>query len=150
MFLLHSLEPVYCVTHLVNASSYHIPADYTSPGERHDFWELVYVDRGEVTIWANENKYLLKTGEMAFHRPNEYHNVLPYCGKPADIIVIAFVCRDPQMSAFEQRIIPQMSLILKVRTFSGCSPRRARWPAPARCPSARPARTGRRPASKSR
>lgn len=105
VFLLHSLEPVYCVTHLVNASSYHIPADYTSPGERHDFWELVYVDRGEVTIWANENKYLLKTGEMAFHRPNEYHNVLPYCGKPADIIVIAFVCRDPQMSAFEQRII---------------------------------------------
>ncbi|MBO4886544.1 MAG: helix-turn-helix transcriptional regulator [Clostridia bacterium] len=105
MFQMHSLELIYSVTHLVNASSYHIPAHYTSPGERHDFWELVYVDRGEVIVWANENEYLLKAGEMVFHRPNEYHNVLPYCGKPADIIVIAFVCKSPQMSAFEQRFI---------------------------------------------
>ena len=105
VFLLHSLEPVYNVTHLVNASSYHIPADYIEPGERHDFWELVYVDRGEIIIRANDSEYLLKTGEMAFHRPNEYHNVMPYCGKPGDIIIIAFVCKDPQMSAFEQRII---------------------------------------------
>ena len=105
VFLLHPLEPIYCVTHLVNASSYHISASFRWPGERHDFWELVYVDRGEVIVWANENEYLLKAGEMIFHCPNEYHNVLPYCGKPADIIVIAFVCESPQMSAFEQRII---------------------------------------------
>lgn len=105
LFLLHSLEPVYNVTHLVNASSYHIPPDYMEPGERHDFWELVYVDRGEVIVRANDSEYLLKTGEMAFHRPNEYHNVAPYCGKAADIIIIAFVCKDPQMSVFEQRII---------------------------------------------
>ena len=105
LFLLHSLEPVYNVTHLVNASSYHIPPDYMEPGERHDFWELVYVDRGEIIVRANDSEYLLKTGEMAFHRPNEYHNVSPYCGKAADIIIIAFVCKDPQMSVFEQRSI---------------------------------------------
>lgn len=103
VFLLHSLAPIYSVTHLVNVSSYHLPADFTWPGEQHDFWELVFVDRGEVTVCANENRYLLKAGEMVFHRPNEFHNVLPYCGKPADIIIIAFVCSNPQMSAFEQR-----------------------------------------------
>ncbi|MBR2571445.1 MAG: helix-turn-helix domain-containing protein [Clostridia bacterium] len=105
MFLLHPLEPVFNVTHLINASSYHIPPDYLEPGERHDFWELVYADRGEIIIRADDNEYLLKTGEMAFHRPNEYHNVLPYRGRPSDIIIIAFVCENPQMSAFEQRII---------------------------------------------
>ena len=105
MFVLHSLEPLFQVTHLVNASYYPMPADYAFPGERHDFWELVYVDRGEVSIHADEKEYLLKAGEMAFHRPNEYHSVRPNGHRTAAIIVIAFVCHSEAMSALEQRIV---------------------------------------------
>ena len=105
VFMLHPLEPIYSVTHLINASSYRLNANFTWQGERHDFWELLYVDRGEVTVWANDNEYFLQAGEMVFHCPNEYHNLLPSRGRSADVIVIAFVCKDPQMSVFQQRIM---------------------------------------------
>ena len=44
-------------------------------GERHDFWEMVYIDKGEMICTADKNRFLLKSGEMTFHQPNEYHNL---------------------------------------------------------------------------
>ena len=105
MYIRHELTAIFSVTHLVNAAYYRLPVDYSEPVEKHDFWEVVYVDRGETVIGADDKSYLLKTGEMAFHRPNENHSVRPASGHPADIIVIAFVCNSPRMAAFEQRII---------------------------------------------
>ena len=105
VFIKHSLESVFSVTHLINASSYHISADYTSPGEKHDFWEIVYVDRGMIHIRADNNELPLNNGEIVFHQPDEYHNVIPVPDSEADIIVISFVCANKDMSAFNRRVI---------------------------------------------
>lgn len=43
--------------------------------EKHDFWEMVYVDSGEVGIVADDKHYTLKQGEAFFHRPNETHTI---------------------------------------------------------------------------
>lgn len=43
--------------------------------EVHDFWEMVYVDSGEVGIVADDKHYTLKQGEVFFHRPNEVHTI---------------------------------------------------------------------------
>ena len=96
---------MFSVTHLINAAYYRLRPDFLWPGERHDFWELIYVDRGEVVIRADRDDYLLKAGEMAFHCPNEWHGVTIYDGKPADVLVIAFVCESPYMASFRRRII---------------------------------------------
>lgn len=104
MFLMHELEQTYCVTHLINIAYYYMPPDYTSLGELHDFWELVYVDKGEIIVQAESTDYLLKAGELAFHRPNEYHNVRIYDNKPANLIIIAFHCDSQAMAFFENRI----------------------------------------------
>lgn len=116
MFYPRELEEVFRVTHLINASYYRLGPDYRWPGERHDFWELVYVDRGEAVVTAERDDYLLRAGEMAFHCPNEWHNVNIRDGKPASIIVIAFVCESPAMASFRGRIIalgPQEQQCLK-------------------------------------
>lgn len=99
----HALEPLFSVTHLVNAACYQLGPDFRWPGERHDFWELVYVDRGEAMISADDEEYPLHTWEMAFHCPNEWHNVRAAEGGSADVIVIAFVCDSPGMAAFRHR-----------------------------------------------
>jgi quercetin dioxygenase-like cupin family protein len=44
-------------------------------GERHDFWEMVYIDKGEMICTADKNRFVLKSGEMTFHKPNEFHNL---------------------------------------------------------------------------
>ena len=44
-------------------------------GEAHNFWELVYIDKGEAGITHNKSYTVLHKGELFFHKPNEFHSV---------------------------------------------------------------------------
>ena len=41
--------------------------------EVHPEWELVYIDRGECQVVTDEEQFVLKQGEMYFHRHYEPH-----------------------------------------------------------------------------
>lgn len=105
MYLYHELNPEFEVKTLINACHYHITKEFQGFGEAHDFWELVYCDKGEVAVQAAENHFLLKAGEMVFHCPNEWHDVRAYGEGPADIIILAFTCDSAHMSDFEKKIL---------------------------------------------
>ena len=90
---------------LANVSYYHLPANFSWSGEAHEPWELVYVDQGDLLVIAGENRYELKAGEMAFHCPNEFHNLYPYGNTPVNVIVITFLCGSPAMSSLEHKIL---------------------------------------------
>ena len=49
------------------------PKNFYYEGERHDFWEMVYIDKGKMVCTADQNRFILKSGEMTFHKPNEFH-----------------------------------------------------------------------------
>ena len=46
---------------------------YAFTGERHDFWELLYVDRGSLQVTAGERDLRLSQGQLIFHPPGEFH-----------------------------------------------------------------------------
>ena len=50
-------------------------SNFSFCGERHDFWEFICVDKGEVGVTADQQFTILKRGDIAFHQPNEFHNV---------------------------------------------------------------------------
>lgn len=104
-FTIHKLETQVSVTGLVNVSYYKLPKNFVWSGEMHNFWEMVYVDKGELVITAGTDNYLLKAGELAFHCPNEFHNLRTGEQAPANIIVIAFACPSSMMQAFEKKIL---------------------------------------------
>ena len=52
-FLLKKTETEFRITALVNVSYYDLPTDFIFPGEKHDFWELGYVDRGQVVEYRD-------------------------------------------------------------------------------------------------
>ena len=49
--------------------------DYAFAGESHDFWEIVYVDKGEIIAQAGEAEHLLQKDQMLFHEPGEFHTL---------------------------------------------------------------------------
>lgn len=49
--------------------------NFKYPGERHDFWEMVFIDSGTANVVAEDERLTLKQGEAYFHKPNEYHNI---------------------------------------------------------------------------
>lgn len=48
--------------------------NYSFPGEIHNFWEITYMDNGELTTYINNKEYLLKDHNLLFFAPGEQHS----------------------------------------------------------------------------
>lgn len=99
------LREVLPVKRIVTVHYFEFASDYIYEGEKHDFWEFLYVDKGVVEVMADTKGYKLKQGEMIFHKPNEFHNVWANGKVAPNIVVISFECKSPAMKFFENRII---------------------------------------------
>ncbi len=104
-YQIQKLDTVVTVDGLVNVAYYKLPKNYAQPGESHNFWELVYVDKGSLVATAGGTACLLDAGEVVFHCPNEFHALHMYQEKPANIIIISFCCDSPMMAGFQQKIL---------------------------------------------
>lgn len=69
-------------------------------GENHDFWELVYVDKGEMEAYTDLNKYELSQGDIIFYRPNEFHRGMAKNDTAPNLIIISFDCSSQSMDYF--------------------------------------------------
>jgi len=78
---------------------------YVYEGERHNFWEFLYVDKGKVDVVAAECGYRLKQGDIIFHQPNEFHSIMGVEGIASNAIIVSFVCRSESMNFFREKII---------------------------------------------
>jgi len=78
---------------------------YRTSGESHDFWEMVYIDDGELDLHAGETRYHMKQGDVIFHSPNEFHNIECDGHHSSSVFIITFECRSPIMKYFYNRKI---------------------------------------------
>lgn len=51
------------------------PAGYVDGIEKHDFWELVYLESGEGVIRADDKSIPVFPGDIYFHKPYEAHGI---------------------------------------------------------------------------
>ena len=110
------LKSVLNITRLATVLLYELSPTYRNTGERHDFWEMVYVDRGAIQCRANDDVLLLEQGELLFHAPNEFHSVVCDGKHGASLFIITFSCNSPCMKYFCQkrfRIDPACSGLMK-------------------------------------
>ena len=87
-------------------------------GEKHDFWEFVYVDKGEVTATAGDKEIILSQGNVIFHKPNEWHNIRANGKIAPNVAIVSFDCPSSVMAFFENKVLKvgqeQKSLISKI------------------------------------
>lgn len=101
-----ALKSVFNVNKIITVHYFEYEKDYSYIGESHDFWEVVYADKGDLEIEMGSEKKILNRGFAAFHKPGEYHN-LHANGKVApNIVIVTFVCNSPAMKFFEGKILP--------------------------------------------
>ncbi len=79
--------------------------NYAFKGESHDFWELVYVDKGQLREVAEDVTYDLLQGQMIFHKPNEYHNLMANGTVAPNVVIVSFISDSPAMSFFEDKLM---------------------------------------------
>ena len=101
-----------------------ISKNFKYDGERHDFWEMVYIDKGEMICTADKNNFILKSGEMTFHKPNEFHNLTGDNRTAPNISIITFECKSSAMKYFEGKIFkltPEEKTMLSLLFNEGLS-----------------------------
>ena len=78
--------------------------DFSHPPERHNFWELVYVDSGEINAVTDGIGRTLTQGQVIFHRPMELHAHISNKIVPNSMLVVSFTCDSPSMDFFDKKI----------------------------------------------
>lgn len=94
------LNKVIQINKIVSIHYFEYMSNFSFYGESHDFWEFLYVDKGEVDVTADQAIYSLKKDEIIFHKPNEFHNVNANGHVAPNLIVISFECNSEAMDFF--------------------------------------------------
>ncbi|MCI9297756.1 MAG: AraC family transcriptional regulator [Lachnospiraceae bacterium] len=99
------LQDTITIQNIYSIHYFEYMCDFSFPGESHDFWEFLCVDKGEVNVLADKKPHVLKKGEIIFHKPNEFHNVNSNGLIAPNLVVISFSCASPSMSFFEEKVL---------------------------------------------
>lgn len=78
--------------------------DFGFQGESHDFWEFVYIDKGEAKVRAGDEWKKLSAGEIIFHKPNEFHTIKAN-GVASNSVIVTFACDSKYMKYFENKTL---------------------------------------------
>lgn len=78
--------------------------DFSHPPEKHDFWELVYVDSGEIDAVTDGLGRRLRQGEVIFHRPMELHAHVSNRIVSNNMLVVSFSSKSPAMEFFDRKV----------------------------------------------
>ncbi|MDB4865920.1 MAG: hypothetical protein JWR03_253 [Cohnella sp.] len=103
-FAVTPLPVAFDVKHLISLHYFEFAKDFIFEGEKHDFWEFLYVDKGDIEVVACTTGYNLKQGDIIFLKPNDFHSVWANRKIAPNVIVISFVCESKAMDPFQNKI----------------------------------------------
>lgn len=105
-FIKYRFDKVINIEKLITVFYMEFSKDFVNDGEHHDFWEMVYIDRGEALCTGGKRKFVLKSGELTFHKPNEFHAIRATGDTAPNVSIITFECKSRAMRYFEGKIFP--------------------------------------------
>ncbi len=103
MFKKTKLDSVVTVDSVITFHYHHYKRNFIFPGEAHDFWEMVYVDYGDVLVGTDTKSFPLKEGEAYFHPPMEYHTIQAN-DNYANVVIITFETQSPYLQSLVGQI----------------------------------------------
>lgn len=80
-------------------------SDFHFSGERHNFWEFQCVDKGRAEVKTDNGVHILNSGQIIFHKPDEFHTLTALGTNAPNIVVVSFSCNSPCMKFFEKKIL---------------------------------------------
>lgn len=102
-YIPYTVQNLLTVTKIVTIHYLEPEKDFVSDGESHDFWELVYADKGNVICTAGNKFIPLKEGEVIFHKPNEFHRLAADTRSAPNVFIVSFYCKGNAVRFFEEK-----------------------------------------------
>lgn len=104
MYEFTALREDFSVKKIVTVHYFECNVHYEYTEEVHDFYELVYVDKGETEIYDGENLRRLSHGECIIHMPGVRHRMKCAEKSAPNLIIIKFDCKSPHMKFADGKI----------------------------------------------
>ncbi|MDD6466830.1 MAG: AraC family transcriptional regulator [Erysipelotrichaceae bacterium] len=103
------------IEHHKTIESFHIPeiyayyyqirhSDYFFAGEEHSYWELTYIDNGQLVTEVDGIAYELKTFDLMIYTPHQFHSQQAFEGTPCSYITIMFDMDLKDPTPFQNKI----------------------------------------------
>ena len=99
----HQISNIISIHKIVTLNYFEFENTFQYKGEKHNFWELVYVDKGKLTVETDDETFTLNQGECVFHKPNEFHSHKANGVIAPNYFVICFVCNSSHMNIFRKK-----------------------------------------------
>lgn len=93
------------INHVISIHYYEYPNDFLYTGESHDFWELLYIDKGTVDTFLGDKEYTLHQGQLIIREPNIFHGIRCNGKIAPNLVVISFDCDSKIMSYFKNHYL---------------------------------------------
>lgn len=91
------------VTTIHTINYFEFPRNYRFEGESHDFWELMYVDKGRLRVDNGTGEHVLDQGGLIFQKPNDFHKMRALDNAAPNLIVISFESPSPAVRLLEDK-----------------------------------------------
>lgn len=102
-YISHRISNLININKIVTVHYYELDKHFNFEGEIHDFWEMVYIDKGQVYIKTKAKEVCVRQGEVIFHKPNEFHTLRADGDTAPNVFVISFVSSSKIMSFFKYK-----------------------------------------------
>ncbi|TMV50032.1 helix-turn-helix domain-containing protein [Paenibacillus mesophilus] len=87
---------------LVTCYYFELAKDYAFEGEKHDFWEFMYLDKGELLVETDDGRHVLRQGDLLFLEPNLFHGARSNGTIAPNLFIVSFECRSGKMTYFKK------------------------------------------------
>lgn len=99
------LNSEFSITGIVNLHFFKFQSSFSTTKEKHPFYELVFVNSGELAITSDDYTGILRKNEMIIHRCNTIHSLS--CSEKGlpEVIIIGFECNSKEIDGFSREPI---------------------------------------------
>ena len=88
------------VTRIANVHYFEFVNQYNTKTDSHNFYELVYVDKGDIQVISDNYTGTVSDCQLIIHTPFENHALQCDAGVAPDVIIIGFECNCKELEAF--------------------------------------------------
>ena len=100
MYALRPIITEFSIKGFHNIYYFEFGKHFSHTPEKHNFWEMVYVDRGEILAITNGIACTLEQGQAIFHEPQEIHAHVSNNKVANNMLVISFSTDDTSVIDF--------------------------------------------------
>ncbi|MEF3301963.1 AraC family transcriptional regulator [Paenibacillus sp. GYB003] len=95
------IKQEFVIRKLITCYYFELAKNYAFAGESHDFWEMLYVDKGAFIVETEKGSHSLEQGELLFIEPNVFHSTRANGQVAPNVFVVTFECESPAMRFFK-------------------------------------------------